>query len=124
MRYLVVKQENSSPEVIIWTKSQHQVPVKQGITRECSHRDYLRAHKIPFENALAIGNVAYDPRSGKSNVEVLPWDAPEKHEDTLLVQKAAVSFYKAHPELKDEIQSDWNQYVAWLKRREELLGRK
>ena len=124
MRYLVVKKENSSPEVIIWTKNQHQVPVKQGITRECSHRDYLRAHNIPFENALAIGNVGYDPKTGKTNVEVLPWDAPEKNEDPVLIQKAVVSFYKSHPELKDEIQSDWNQYLAWLKRREELLRRK
>ena len=27
------------------------------------------------------------------------------------------------PELRDEIQSDWNEYQAWEKRRQELLGR-
>jgi len=124
MRYLVIKKENSSPEVIIWTKSQHQVPVKQGITRECSHRDYLRKNNIPFENALSIGNVSYNPTTGQSNVEVLPWDGPERNDDTFLIQKATVAFYKAHPELSGEIQEDWNAYIAWVKRREELLGRK
>ena len=122
MRFVVVKKEDSAPEVVIWTKSQHQVPVRQGITRECSHRDYLRNNKIPFEKALSIGNVSYNPVTGQSNVEILPWDAPDKKDDAFLIQKAVVSFYKGHPELKNEIQEDWNAYVAWLKRREELLG--
>ena len=118
MRYIVIKKENSSPEIVIWAKSQY----RDSKNRECSHRDYLRNNHIPFEKVLSIGNVSYDPKTGKSNVEALPWDGPEKKDDPSLIQKAVVEFYKGHPELASEIQENWNQYQAWLKQREELLA--
>ena len=124
VRYLVIKKENSSPEVIIWTKSQHRIPVKHRETRECSHRDYLRNNNIPFEKVLSVGDVRYNLQTGETKVMALPWDHPEKNDDICLIQKATISFYKASPELAAEIQTDWNEYQAWLKCREELLGRK
>ena len=124
VRYVVIKKEDSSLKVVIWTKSQHRIPVKHRGTRECSHRDYLRNNNIPFEKVLSIGDVRYDPQTGKTEVMTLPWDGPEKNDDILLVQKASVSFYKSYPELAPEIQTDWNDYLAFLKLREEVLGRK
>ena len=93
MRYLVIQKENSAPEVAVWTKSQY----RDSKNRECSHRDYLRNNNIAFEDAVSIGSVYYNPSSGQS--------------------------VKANPELRDEIQSDWNEFQAWEKRRQELLGR-
>ena len=122
MRFVVVKKDNSAPEVVVWPKSQYQVTIRQGVTRQCSHREYLDNNNIPYENAISVGNVSYNPATGQSNVEFLPWNSPDKKDDAFLIQKATVSFYKNHPELKNEIQEDWNAYVEWLRRREELLG--
>ncbi len=124
MRYLVIKKEDSCPEVIIWTKSQHRIQVKHRGTRECSHRDYLRNNNIPFEKVLSVGDVRYDPQTGKTEVMTLPWDGPEQNDDILLIRKATISFYRSCPALAPEIQADWNDYLAFLKLREEVLGRK
>ena len=122
MRFVVVKKEDSAPEVIIWTKSQYQVTVKQGITRQCSHREYLDNNNIPYENVISVGNVSYNPASGQSNVDFLSWDSPDKKDDASLIQRATISFYKNHPELQNEIQKDWNAYVSWLKKSQEILA--
>ena len=53
----------------------------------------------------------------------MPWDGPKHHDDAGIVLQGVKSFVKANPELRDEIQSDWNEYQAWEKRRQELLGR-
>ena len=119
MRYVVVQKEDTLPQVIIWPKSQH----RDSKNRECSHRDYLRNNNIPFEDAISIGTVYYNPSSGQADVQVLPWDSPNQNDDTKAVMTSVRAFCKAHPELRDEIQADWNEYRAWLKRREELLGR-
>lgn len=119
MRYLVIQKENSAPEVAIWTKSQY----RDSKNRECSYRDYLRNNNIAFEDAVSIGSVYYNPSSGQSKVQFLPWDGPKHHDDAGIVSQAVRSFAKANPELRDEIQSDWNEYQAWEKRRQELLGR-
>ena len=125
MRYLVIKNEDSTRSVHIWTKSQHQISVKKGITRECSHRDYLRNNAIPFSNVSSIGMIYCDPQSGKREISVLPWDIPAPEEDSILVLKEAVSFCKENPDLKDEIQSDWYEYQTWLQKAKEFaVGRK
>ncbi len=118
MRYVTLS-KNGSFDVVVWAKSQF----RDAKNRECSHRDYLRNNQIPFENAVSIGEVHYNPKTGESNIQALPWDNIQKNDDPFLVQKAVVSFYKQHPELKDEIQADWDQYQAWLKRSKEILGR-
>ena len=125
MRYVVVKNENSTHSVHIWTKSQHQVPVKLGITRECSHRDYLRKNNIPFTDVSSVGMVYCDPQSGKQEISVLPWDTPAPEEDSALVLKKAASFCKENPDLKNEVQSDWYEYQSWLQKAKEFAaGRK
>jgi len=124
MRYLVIKKENAPSDVVIWTKSQYQVPVKLGVTRECSHRDYLRKNNIPFEDVSSVGMIYRDLNSGRTEVSVLPWDTPAPEGDTVLVKSALKNFIQEHSELKSDIQYDWNEYQAWIKRREELLGRK
>ena len=122
MRYVVVKNEDSTRSVHIWVKSQHQIPIKQGITRECSHRDYLRKNNIPFSNVSSIGMIYYDPQSGNQEISVLPWDTPAPDEDSILVKKQAISFCKNNPDLKNEIQSDWREYQAWLQKVKEFTA--
>jgi len=125
MRYVVVKGKDSDSFVHIWTKSQHPVPVKLGITRECSHRDYLRQNNIPFTDVSSIGMIYYDPATGKREVSPLPWDTPAPEKDTALILEELSSFLKKYPDLKDEIQADWNEYQAWIRRsREFSAGRK
>ena len=123
MRYVVVKNENASREIAIWTKSQHRVMVKNpGITRECSHRDYLRKNNIPFENVTSIGLVYYNPKTDQMEVSVLPWDTPAPEEDDFLIRKATVDFCKKNTDLTDEILADWNEYKAWQKRAQESMA--
>lgn len=122
MRYVVVKNKDSTLSVHIWPKSQHQVPVKQGITRECSHRDYLRKNNISFSDVSSIGMIYCDPQSGKQEISVLPWDTPAPEGDSILVKKQALSFCKNNPDLKSEIQSDWNEYQNWLQRAKEFAA--
>ena len=123
MRYAVIKKENSPRDVVVWAKSQHRIIVKNpGITRECSHRDYLRENNIPFENVTSIGMVYYNPKTEAMEVSVLPWDTPAPEEDDFLVRKATVDFCKQHMDLVDEIQADWNEYKAWQKRVQELMA--
>ena len=119
MRYVVIQKENTLPQVVIWTKSQY----RDAKNRECSHRDYLRNNNIAFEDTISIGSVYYNPSSGQADVQFLPWDSTKHHDDAKVVATSVRSFSKAHPELREEIQADWNEYRAWLKKREELLGR-
>ena len=113
MRYLVIEKENSSPEVVIWTKSQYRIPYRKNTTRECSHRDYLSKNNISYEDAISIGCVYYDSATGQSEVQVLPWDSPKKHDDIPLIQREVVRFHKQNPELADEIKKDWQEFQIW-----------
>ena len=122
MRYVVINKEDSSKDVYIWSKSQHQVPIKQGITRECSHRDFLRAKGIPFEKVSSIGMIYCNPKTNQKEVSVLSWSNPAPEEDSLLVQKELDIFCQKYPDLKNEMQADWNEYQAWKKRSQELLA--
>jgi len=122
MRYVVIKKENSSPQAVIWTKSQHAIEIKPNITRECSHRDYLRKNNIPFTDVSSIGMVYCDPQTGKQEISVLPWDTPAPEEDSALVQNEATSFCENNPDLKNEIQADWNEYKAWQKKAMEFAA--
>lgn len=120
MRYIVSKKENSSPTIAIWPKSLHRIVQKNNQDRECSHRDYLRNNNIPFTDVSSLGLVYCDPQTKQMEVSVLPWDTPAPSEDAFLVQKKVLSFLKEHPELKKEIQEDWDQYQAWVKKSQEM----
>ena len=119
MRYVVIQKENSNPEVVIWTKSQY----RDSKNHECSHRDYLRNNNIAFEDAVSVGTVYYNPSSGQADVQFLPWDGPKHHDDAKIVSQSVRAFTKENPDLRTEIQEDWNQYQAWLKRQKEFLER-
>ncbi len=123
MRYLVVKKGNASPEVIVWTRSQYPVEVSLGITRECTHHDYMKRHNISLSDISSVGTVCCNVQTQRAEVSVLPWDIPAPKGDRLRVAKAAVAFVKKHPELLSDVQYEWNEYL-WLKRQEKLAGRK
>ncbi|MGN0919634.1 MAG: hypothetical protein ACI4OR_02605 [Alphaproteobacteria bacterium] len=120
MRYLVIKE--SEHVVHIWSKNQHRIEQKHNMTRECSHRDYLRQKAIPFANVSSIGMVYYNPQNGTVESSVCSWDTPAPEGDTDLVKKQMKAFYKAHPELKEDIQADWDAYEAWKQRAKELMA--
>ena len=125
MRYLVIKKENSSREAIVWTKSQHAIEIKPNITRECSHRDYLRKNNIPYSDVSSVGMIYCNPQTGEQEISVLPWETPAPEEDSKLVQEQAASFCKNNSDIQNEIQADWNQYKDWQRRAMEFAaGRK
>lgn len=115
MRYFVLRKKETSPEVVVWTRSQYPVEVSLGITRECTHHDYWKKHNISPADVSSVGTVCYDIRSGRTEVSALPWDTPAPKGEKLLVRKAAVFFVKNHPELMPDVQYEWNEHL-WLKR--------
>ena len=123
MRYLVLKKENASPEVVVWSKSQYPIEVNLGITRECTHRDYIKKNNISPSDVSSLGMVYHDVRRGDTRISVLPWDTPAPKGDILRVRRAAFSFIKKNPDLLPDVQYEWNEYL-WLKRQEGLRRHK
>ena len=120
MRYIVIKNKDSSPFVAIWSESQHQIEIKPNIFRECTHYDYLKKNHISSQSVSSVGMVYCDLISGIQDVVPADWITPAPTEDDFFVRKAAVAFCKKHPDLKAEIQSDWKIHKAWEERLKKL----
>ena len=121
MRYLVFKK--ATPKIVIWTKSQFPVEVSFGVTRECTHYDYMKQHGMSMSDISSVGMVYYDVHSKRMEVSVLPWDTPSPKRDKMLVRKEAFAFVKNHPELMTDVQYEWNEFLQ-LKCLEKSAGRK
>ena len=115
MRYLIIKKEKASPEIIIWTKSQYPVEINLGVTRECTHGDYMIQNRIPRTDIASAGWTYHDIKTGRTEVSVLPWDIPTSKEDISSIKAATKAFVKNHPDLMSDVQYEWNEHL-WQKR--------
>lgn len=120
MRY-IVSESQGQIHTAVWGKSQF----RDDKGRECSHRDYLRNNGIAFEDVLAVGDVHFDPKTGRAIFAELPWDGPKPMTEAAkeALSAAATTYFDAHKTDPDaEIAADWTAFQAYQERQRQFLA--
>jgi len=120
MRY-IVSESQGQIHIAVWSKSQF----RDDKGRECSHRDYLRNNGIAFEDVLSVGDVHFDPKTGRATFAELPWDGPKPMTPAAqeALSAAAAAYFDTHKkDLGAEITADWSAFQAYQERQRQFLA--
>ncbi len=123
MRYLVIREADKEPQVLLWTKGQRPNPKD----RDYPHTAYIKNHQINLDTISSAGYVFYDPKTQKYEIDGTASYQMDNHEedreaDFQLVIQSLSGFCLQNRSLMDEISVEWTERQAFLKHREAVLA--